>query len=367
MQTDTLAPEDEVLEFSIDELFETWRSFPKEGPGPDWENPRQVQTVSLGWFGPNPKNYRGDYEGLVELAANLETDEQHDPIELIRRPEPIVWSGHRRCLGAIYNYLLKRKRGENPAIPTSECILVVKEISELDFRIGSMTRNSYRRDPKPTDEALEFRAIMTEFGLTEEDLALKRGSREALAQNLAHVKSRLTLLNLSTKADGFPLFENVARGSINLGDALEYAKLPKPQQAEVARMRLTGRLLQEKVRQILGRPQRGMAVREVSAHNGEANGTTGGGTSLGDIFRRHGETVAQERPTVRTFSLGAGVDVTVQTTSTTAAISINRTGESLTEVLPDAIVAIGNFLKTHPVVPARESVPAETNGQHVTV
>lgn len=145
--------------------------------GADASDERGVASVSIDSLEPNPLQPRSEWddEQLDELAASIREHGVIQPLIVTqgigRKPYQIV-AGERRWRAA-------RKVG------MTEVPVLIRDISSMQALEIALVENVQRADLNPIEEALAFRQLVTEFGLTQEKVAERVGkSRSAIANTL---------------------------------------------------------------------------------------------------------------------------------------------------------------------------------------
>jgi ParB family chromosome partitioning protein len=159
-----------------------------------------VQEVDIDLIVPNPHQPRSvfDQEALAELAQSIREHGVIQPLVVSRTAEGRVYqliAGERRLLAA-------RQAG------LARVPVVVKEASHRELLGLALVENLQRADLGPLEEAVAFKRLTDEFGLTQEAIAGRVGrSRSAVANTL-----RLLTLPQEIQA-------SLARGEITAGHA----------------------------------------------------------------------------------------------------------------------------------------------------
>lgn len=182
-------------------------------------------TKSIDALIPNPKQPRKEFDAnaLEELSASIRTQGILQPV-LVRpvggsNPQQYeIVAGERRWRAA-------RKAG------LTEIPVIIKELSDKETLAIALIENLQREDLSALEEALGMQQLKNEFGLSQEDLAVKLGkSRSAIANTLR-------LLHLSNKAQ-----EALKQGKITAGHARAILSFPEVKQDEILE-----RILKEKL------------------------------------------------------------------------------------------------------------------------
>ncbi|HEY65367.1 MAG TPA: ParB/RepB/Spo0J family partition protein [Caldilineae bacterium] len=198
-----------------------------------------VVHIPVDAIGPNPHQPRQalDPEALAELAASIREHGIIQPLIVTRAPldsevSYTIIAGERRWRAAQLAGL-----EEVPAI--------IREATSQDMLELALVENIQRADLNPLEEAAAYRALMDEFGLTQEQVAAKVGkSRVAVA-------NAVRLLNLSQ-----PVKEALSAGRITEGHARALLGLSDEDDQmaaleEVIRKGYTVRQTEELVRRML--------------------------------------------------------------------------------------------------------------------
>jgi ParB family chromosome partitioning protein len=179
---------------------------------------RVLELIDIDLIVPNRRQPRRDFDEatLDELAASLKSKGVIQPI--VVRPdgdgkfELVV--GERRWRAAQRAGLL-----EIPAI--------VRDIAEDHLLEIALIENVQREDLNPIDEALAYRMLIQDLGLTQQEVATRVGKQRATITNT------LRLLSLSD-----PVQEMVRTGEITMGHAKALAALEGRENQEEAAKRI---------------------------------------------------------------------------------------------------------------------------------
>ena len=122
--------------------------------------------------------------------------------------------------------------------------VILREYSEAEMMEIALIENIQRHDLNPIEEAQGLQRLMTEFKLTQEQVAAKVGRSRAAVANI------LRLLNLADQVQ-----EYIIQGLLNMGQAKQLVSLPQvEQQLEVAKAIIdngwSSRTTEEVVRQL---------------------------------------------------------------------------------------------------------------------
>ncbi len=148
---------------------------------------------------PNRNQPRQDFDE-EELEALSESLAEHGIIQPLTVRE--LDSGYYQIVAGERRWRAARMAG------LTEVPVVVIEADDQKVMELALIENLQRQDLNPVEEALGYRALMEDFGLTQEDAAQRVGkSRPAVA-------NALRLLNLSD-----PILEKVRNGTLSAGHA----------------------------------------------------------------------------------------------------------------------------------------------------
>lgn len=177
---------------------------PGAGKGPSAPEPVEQpaipdQTVALDRISPNPRQPRVEFEeeALAELAASIRVQGVIQPLLVRRLPtgDFELVAGERRLRAA--------ERAGLTHVP-----VYVRELSDGESLELALVENLQRDDLSPLEEAAAYQRLMSEFGLTQEEVAERVGkSRPTIANAL-----RLLKLPEAIKRD-------LSRGKLTAGHA----------------------------------------------------------------------------------------------------------------------------------------------------
>ncbi len=202
-----------------------------------------VIQVPVDAIGPNPHQPRHalDPGMLAELAASIREHGLIQPLIVTRAP-----------LEADVSYTLiagERRWRAAKLAGLNEVPVIVREATPQAMLELALVENIQRADLNPLEEAAAYRALMDEFGLTQEQVAARVGrSRAAVANSVR-------LLNLAE-----PVKEALGAGQISEGHARALLGLPdEPSQAAaldlILRRGYNVRQTEELVRRMLAAAQ----------------------------------------------------------------------------------------------------------------
>lgn len=167
-----------------------------------------VRTVPVTIIVPNPHQPRGrmDAEKLEELAASIKAHGLIQPLIVTERP-----GGFTLIAG-------ERRWRASQLAGLTEVPVVVKETTPQEMLELAIIENIQRADLNALEEALAYRQLMDEFGLTQEEVAAQVGKGRSTVANLVRI---LTLPE--------PVQLAVLDGDISGAHARELTRLPTPE------------------------------------------------------------------------------------------------------------------------------------------
>lgn len=190
-------------------------------------------SLSIDELRPNEHQPRTffDPEKLAELVSSIKLYGVIQPLVVRKTLEGYeIVAGERRWRAA-------REAGL-AAVPA-----VVRSYSDAEMMEIALIENLQRHDLNPIEEAMGFQRLMSDFGLTQEEVAKKMGrSRSAVANTLR-------LLQLSTVTQQY-----VSRGTLTAGQVRPILALNSEQQEilvnEIVDQGLSAREVEERVRRM---------------------------------------------------------------------------------------------------------------------
>ena len=188
----------------------------------DFEEPADssaYRTLPLQKIEPNPNQPRKDFDPaeLQELADSIAANGLIQPLTVRELP-----SGYFQIIAGERRWRASRLAG------IAEVPVVVMDVDDKKAMELALIENLQRQDLNPVEEALGYRMLMEEFGMTQEDTARQVGkSRPAVA-------NALRLLNLSPK-----VLELLREGRITAGHAKAILSLKSPKKQEEVAQKVT--------------------------------------------------------------------------------------------------------------------------------
>jgi ParB family chromosome partitioning protein len=134
---------------------------------------------------------------------------------------------------------------------------VIKDYTDGEMTEIALIENLQRQDLNPIEEAMAYRRLMNEFGLTQEEVARKIGRSRSLIANTVR------LLNLCAEVQ-----EHVSRGTLSMGQArpllaLESTELQQQAAETVIEEDLSARDVEELVKRLNAAPAKNRVAAEV--------------------------------------------------------------------------------------------------------
>ncbi|MGH8907995.1 MAG: ParB/RepB/Spo0J family partition protein [Egibacteraceae bacterium] len=183
-------------------------------------------SVRLDQLVPNPRQPRAQFDqvSLEELAASIRLLGLLQPI--VVRPSPdheIRPEGQEK-----YEIIAGERRFRAASLAGLEEIpAVVRHTGDEALLTEALVENVHRADLNPLEEALAYRQLLEDFGITHEALASKLGKSRSAISNA------LRLLSLPASVQ-----ERVVSGTLSAGHARTLVSLESPQQQERAAQRV---------------------------------------------------------------------------------------------------------------------------------
>jgi ParB family transcriptional regulator, chromosome partitioning protein len=153
---------------------------------------------------PNPLQPRGamDPQALRELADSIEEHGLIQPLVVTRNVSPEVGAASYRLIAGERRWQAAQLAGPD-RVP-----VIIKEATEQEMLELALVENIQRADLNPLEEAMAYRQLVDDFGLTQEQVAHKVG------RNRVSVTNALRLLRLDPAIQGM-----LAQGRITEGHA----------------------------------------------------------------------------------------------------------------------------------------------------
>ncbi|HWR44048.1 ParB/RepB/Spo0J family partition protein [Sporomusa sp.] len=201
------------------------------------EDNEHANVITIKDIVPNPHQPRRDFdeEALAELAQSIK---QHGVIQpvIVRK----TLSGYELVAG-------ERRWRASQLAGLKQIPAVVRDYTDAEMMEIALIENLQRQNLNPIEEAMAFRRLMEEFGLTQEEVAQKIGRSRSMIANIVR------LLNLQPEVRGF-----VSRGTLSMGQArpllaLEAADLQLDAAKQIVEEDLSARDAEELVRRLAAR------------------------------------------------------------------------------------------------------------------
>jgi ParB family chromosome partitioning protein len=192
-----------------------------------------VQEIDIKKIIANDRQPRKDFneQKLDELADSMK---QHGVLQ------PVIL----RKKGSTYELVAGERRWRAAAKAGIEKIpAIVKELSNSDVMEIALIENLQREDLNPMEEALAYRSLMSDFGLTQEELSKRVGKSRSLIANTVR------LLNLDKEIQDLvsqdKLTAGHARALLSIQGNKERLNLAKKISAEALSVRQTEQIVKK--------------------------------------------------------------------------------------------------------------------------
>jgi ParB family chromosome partitioning protein len=195
-----------------------------------------VVEVPLSSIAPNPHQPRSPIrdQDLVELAASIEAHGIIQPLVVARAPDGYqLIAGERRWRAARLAGL--------PAVP-----VVVKDVAPSEMLELALVENLQRSDLNALEEAMAYRQLIDEFGLTQEQVARRVGKSRVAVSNT------LRLLKAARAVQEALLEDRISEGHARALLGLEQVEAQDAALKVVLKQGLNVRQTEELVRRLLG-------------------------------------------------------------------------------------------------------------------
>ena len=176
----------------------------------DVEDSESAVTLKISEIEPNRSQPRRDFneEGLRELADSIAIHGVLQP--LLVRPMP---DGGYQLVAGERRWRASRMAG------LFEVPVIIREMSDSEMMQISMIENLQRENLNPVEEALGYKALQDEYGLTQDEISRSVGKSRPVVANA------LRLLNLQE-----PILELLKDGKISAGHARALLSINDPDQ-----------------------------------------------------------------------------------------------------------------------------------------
>lgn len=174
-----------------------------------------VQEIDIKKIVANDKQPRKDFDEskLDELAASMK---QHGVLQ------PVIL----RKKGSVYELVAGERRWRAAAKAGIERIpAIVKELSDAEVMEIALIENLQREDLNPMEEAMAYKSLMNDFGLTQEELSKRVG------KSRSQIANTVRLLNLDKEIQDLVTDDKLtaghARALLSIQDKSMRIKLAK--------------------------------------------------------------------------------------------------------------------------------------------
>lgn len=198
------------------------------------ENSEPINEIALQEIKPNQHQPRRDFdeEALAELAQSIK---QHGIIQ------PVVV---RKTLTGYELVAGERRWRASQLVGLKKLPAVIREYTDAEMMEIALVENLQRQNLNVIEEALAFRRLIEEFGLTQEEVSQKIGRSRSMIANIVR------LLNLQPVVQEF-----VSRGTLTMGQArpllaLESAEMQIEAANQIIEEDLSARDAEELVRRL---------------------------------------------------------------------------------------------------------------------
>lgn len=188
--------------------------FGPSNTGKEIESHEPVAEIAIREIVPNQHQPRRDFdeEALAELAQSIR---QHGIIQ------PVVV---RKTLNGYELVAGERRWRASQLAGLKQLPAVVREYTDAEMMEIALVENLQRQNLNVIEEAIAFRRLIEEFGLTQEEVAQKIGRSRSMIANIVR------LLNLQPEVQEF-----VSRGTLTMGQARPLLAIESPEiQVELA-------------------------------------------------------------------------------------------------------------------------------------
>ena len=167
-----------------------------------------INEIAIQEIIPNPHQPRRDFdeEALAELAQSIR---QHGIIQ------PVVV---RKTLTGYELVAGERRWRASQLVGLKKIPTVVREYTDAEMMEIALVENLQRQNLNVIEEAIAFRRLIEEFGLTQEEVSQKIGRSRSMIANIVR------LLNLQPEVQDF-----VSRGTLTMGQVRPLLALESPE------------------------------------------------------------------------------------------------------------------------------------------
>jgi ParB family transcriptional regulator, chromosome partitioning protein len=237
-------------------------------PGPDLPSNSGLAEVPVRAIQPNPHQPRGffDEQALRELADSIREHGLIQPLIVVRSGEDY------------YTLIAGERRWRAAQLAGLETVpVVVKDAAPQQMLELALVENIQRADLNPLEEALAYKQLAEEFGLTQEQIAQRVGKSRVAVANILRllklpepIKARLAdglitegharaLLAVTDQATQQHLLSQIIKNNLSVRQTEELVRRRLDEQPPAARKAASGqrisadsRALEDRLRRVLG-------------------------------------------------------------------------------------------------------------------
>ncbi|MFQ5789685.1 MAG: ParB/RepB/Spo0J family partition protein [Acidobacteriota bacterium] len=221
-----------------------------EGGGPSWAEEVDVARIDPNPFQPRQRLERGK---IQELARSLARKGVMQPL-VVRR------------VGSRYQLVAGERRWRAARLAgLARVPVVVREVREEELLELALIENIQREDLNPIEEAAAYRRMVSELGLSQEQIAERVGKDRSTVANLVRLLRLPTLVR-----------DMIARGKLSPGHARPLLALPGTDAQiriarQVERRGLSARDVERRVRAVVGASHKKAGTSEKKLPPSDAN------------------------------------------------------------------------------------------------
>jgi len=211
--------------------------FGEPNAGQAIESSEPINEIAIQEIIPNPHQPRRDFdeEAPAELAQSIK---QHGIIQ------PVVVRKTLTCYELVAG---ERRWRASKLVGLKQIPAVVREYTDAEMMEIALVENLQRQNLNIIEEAIAFRRLIEEFGLTQEEVSQKIGRSRSMVANIVR------LLNLQPEVQAF-----VSRGTLTMGQVRPLLVLESPEMQISAANQIIDEDL-ERIMEMLSREQQNAA------------------------------------------------------------------------------------------------------------
>ena len=179
---------------------------------------RQIQFVSIARLARNPDQPRKDFDAaeLAELTESIKEKGVLQPILVRPLPES---ARSRKNKDADYQIVAGERRWQASLKAGLESMpVLIRDLSDQEVLEIGVVENVQRSNLSPMEEARAYKALMSEFGRTQSDVA------QAVGKSRPYVANLMKFLDLPDQVQNW-----IASGKLTIGHAKTLGNVPDPQ------------------------------------------------------------------------------------------------------------------------------------------